>query len=65
MTEKSISQGFNFLMKKHGVKLDDLSYIGFTDCSFKAKGAALLQYNIMKSDHILYKSTVAYKHKWS
>jgi len=66
MKNNIIQEGFIFLMKKHGLEMKDLKYIGYSDCSYAVdiKGAMLLQYNIVKYGHEFFKSTVSFKFGW-
>jgi len=64
MDQKVIEDGKRALAIQHGVSMEDLDYIGHTDCSMLRPGAVMLQYNIMLVGHQKHKSTVAYKHGW-
>ncbi len=50
------------LAKEHGIKPEDLEYIGFSDASCFKPEAKLLQFNIMKSGHRLFGGTISWKY---
>lgn len=50
------------IAERYGVNLEDLHYIGFTDCSFfREEGSKVLQFNLLKEGHERHRSTVAWE----
>lgn len=49
------------IAEKHNVNLEDLHYIGYTDCSFfREEGSKVVQFNLLKEGHEHNCSTVAW-----
>jgi hypothetical protein len=48
------------LAKKHNVDINDLHYLGYSDCSMiRGEGAVSINFNLIKEGHVHHKSTVA------
>jgi hypothetical protein len=62
--QQLIEKALAHVAKKHGVKVEELDYIGYTDLEYiyPGKGAKTLMFNIMKVNHVNYQGTVAYAH---
>jgi hypothetical protein len=64
--QQVIERALAYVAKKHGVKVEELDYIGYSDLEFlyPGQGAKTLMFNIMKVGHKSYQSTVAYEHNY-
>lgn len=62
--QQLIERALAHVAKKHGVKVEELDYIGYTDLEYvyPGQGAKTLMFNIMKVGHENYTGTVAYAH---
>jgi hypothetical protein len=63
--QQVIERALAHVAKRHGVKVEELDYIGYTDMdSIYGNGAKTLMFNVMKVGHASYQSTVAYEHNY-
>ncbi len=64
--QQVIEKALAHVAKKHGVKVEELDYIGYSDleCIYPGQGAKTLMFNIMKVGHVNYLGTVAYEHNY-
>lgn len=63
--QQVVEKALAHVAEKHGVKVDELDYIGFMDLeSIYGNGAKTLMFNIMKVGHVSYCSTVGYEHNY-
>lgn len=57
----SINQYAQIAADRNGLNLSSLSYIGFTDCSYRGEGCKLHQWQVNQEGHIKHKSSIAIK----
>jgi hypothetical protein len=57
----SINQYAEIAAAKNGLNVNSLSYIGFTDCSYRGEGCKLYQWQVSQPGHAKHKSSIAIK----
>ena len=64
--QQVIEKALVYVANEHGVKVEELDYIGFTDLEYiyPGKGAKTLMFNIMKVGHVSYQNTEVYEHNY-